>query len=336
MKKNQNDRDPDNIILFPGLKHRLYEKGIARMEAHDFQEAADLLRKAKELDPNNAEISTAYLVALYESSDYKEAKLIADELLHEGTGDYYEIIDIYLMILIQLSEHDQVVHTIETLFEEKEVPFDKVEHFRTLLGLSKKVLGNEQEQQPERISIDSHFFNELDLQEQTFHLGSLADKNIHPYLDTLILMLENKQSHPFLQTIVLNVLRENKINQEVMVRKLHNEGHFIPADLPEVGEVPIFQTIKRTLEEQLEQHNPVLFAQLQEMVDRHAFVLYPFTYMTNNPNLWALAYRGLGFDMYGEDWNKEKLAASHNVDAGELQHALAFLIELEQISSPII
>ncbi|MFK4997556.1 hypothetical protein ACI2OX_08505 [Bacillus sp. N9] len=42
------------------------------------------------------------------------------------------------MILIQLNEHERVVATIEALFEEREVPREKEEHFRTLLGLSKK------------------------------------------------------------------------------------------------------------------------------------------------------------------------------------------------------
>ncbi|MEK3890554.1 tetratricopeptide repeat protein [Bacillus sp. FSL K6-3431] len=334
MKKNHYDREEDNIILFPGLKHRLYEKGIERMEANDFQEAANMLRQAKALDPSNDEVCTAFLVALYESSAYEEAKLIASELLHEGIGDYYEITDIYLMILIQLNQHDQVVHTLEMLFEEKEVPKEKMEHFQTILGLSKKVLANDE--QAKSISIDYDYFNSLDLQEQTFQLGSLADKNIHPYLDSLVLMLEDKQAHPFLQTIILNVLRENKISQEVFVRKMHYKGTFIPAELSEVGETSLFQTISNALEVKLEHDNPILFMQLDDMIKRHAFILYPFEFEKDNANLWTLAYRGLGYEMYGDNWNTEKLASEFNVRLEDLKDAMMLLTELEQISSPII
>ncbi len=336
MKKNQHDRDADNVILFPGLKDRLYEKGIERLEANDFEGAADLLRQAKELDPDHPEISTAFLVALYESSAYKEAKQIAAELLNEGIGDYYEIIDINLMILIQLNQHAQVVHTLEMLFEEKEVPIDKVEHFQTILALSKKVLVNENQDQSKGLSIDLDYINGLDLQEQTLQLGSLTDKNIHPYLDSLLHMLGDKQTHPFLQSIILNVLRENQVSEPVLVKKMHYEGTFIPTDLPEVAETPLFQAVSNALEAKLEQQNPVLFMQLHEMIKRHALIIYPFEFEKNNSDLWTLAYQGLGFEMYGDNWKKEKMAMELGVNLDDLEGALTILRKLEQISSPII
>ena len=94
-----------------------------------------MLQRANELDPDNPQIVTALLVATYEDGHYHEAKMLAEELLYQGIGDYYEILDIYLMILIQVQEHEQVIHTIETLFEEREVPPDRVDHFQTLLKL---------------------------------------------------------------------------------------------------------------------------------------------------------------------------------------------------------
>ncbi|MBS4208923.1 tetratricopeptide repeat protein [Bacillus sp. FJAT-50079] len=336
MKKDQHDQDANKIILFPGLKERLYEKGIAHMEKHDFEKAIDLLSQAKEMDSQNPDISTALVVALYENNELKESRGLAEELLHEGIGDYYEILDIYLMILIQLNEHEHVVATIEALFEEREVPAEKEEHFHTLLGLSEKVMQGGSEEEERQATVHIPFANAGNLEEQTIFLGSLADKNIHPYLDSLIHMLADDQTHPFLQTIVLNVLRENKIEKKVKVCKLELRNDFIPAALPPLDEMPALALILSELTDQLDDHNPVLLEQLKVIIERHAFIMYPFELNHMDPSIWALAYRKMGYEMYGEEWDDKKMATIYDVDPLDIQHASAFLDYLEQISSPII
>ena len=52
--------------------------------------------------------------------------------------------------------------------------------------------------------------------------------------------------------------------------------------------------------------------------------------------LWIVAYMGIGYDMYGENWNKEKMASELGVEMLEVERAIAFLSKLEQISSPIV
>ncbi|MBS4194859.1 tetratricopeptide repeat protein [Lederbergia citri] len=336
MKRDQDERETGKIIPFPGLKQRYFEKGLDCLEAHDFQEAVRLLRKAKEMNEADPHINSAYLAALYENGDYLEAKFLAEEILREGIGQYFEIIDIYLMILIQLNEHQQVIDTIEALFDEKEVPAHKAEHFLTLLQLSKKVVDNGINRYSDEFSVDQAFFNSQDLHEQTIQLGSLVDKNIHPYLDSLIKMLADEHTHPFLKTIVLNVLRENKIEKSVYVKKLNFEGDFIPANLLEVQEMPLFSAINKNLEFHLGDHNPVLLEQLKEMNGRHAFILYPFEVQQGDPLLWAAAYRCMGYEMYGEQWNKEKLAKIFGVKCEEMINAFSFLLSIEEISSPIL
>ncbi|MBS4202724.1 tetratricopeptide repeat protein [Lederbergia citrea] len=335
MKREQTDRDSEKIIPFPDLKQRLYEKGIARLEAHDFHEAVALLYQAREMDLDDAQIAVAFLVALYENGDYEEAKLIANEYLHEGIGDYYEILDIYLMILIQINEHKQVIQTLDVLFEEREVPPDKAEHFQTLLQLSRKVIANGTPERKENVLVEEGIFNGRNLHEQAIKLGSLVDKNIQPYLDSLVGMLADKRSHPFLQTIVLNVLREHGIEIEIVVKKLEFDGVFIPINLPLVHNTPQLKEVLTELESQLENNNPVLLEQIKEMSYRHAFILYPFESSPSHPRLWAAAYRGMGYEMYGEEWSKEKVAEKYGVDVMELDRAVSFLLNLEEISSPI-
>ncbi|MFK4997555.1 tetratricopeptide repeat protein [Bacillus sp. N9] len=50
------------------------------MEKHDFEKAVDLLSQAKELDAQDPDISTALVVAYYESNALKESRVLAEEL----------------------------------------------------------------------------------------------------------------------------------------------------------------------------------------------------------------------------------------------------------------
>ena len=88
----------------------------------------------------NYEVNMGLLVSLVELQQYEEARELCHELLRKGIGDYFQIINIYLMVLLQLSEHQEMVETIELLFQENQIPFDKIEHFEKMLHFSKKVL----------------------------------------------------------------------------------------------------------------------------------------------------------------------------------------------------
>src|SRR5699024_5626992 len=135
------------IITFPGLEKRLLQLGLECLEQHQFAEATDYLRQAREISPNNPEIEMTYLLALYENGDYRLAKKQCETLLTLGIGDYFEVTDLYLMILIQLKEHRQVKETIEMLIEENEIPIEKYDHYQHLLQFSKKVIANENVQE---------------------------------------------------------------------------------------------------------------------------------------------------------------------------------------------
>ena len=281
MNRNNNDQIKENIILFPGLKDRLVQMGMESMETNNFEKAADFFLEAKAIDSADPQVGMALVVALYESAQYKEAKRYASELLSEGIGDYYDVMDLYLLILIQLNQHEQVINTLEVLFEERHVPLKKSEHFHAILQLSKKMVGDKEAEIVEEQEVFT--FNENNLHEQMLKLAAIADKNVQPYLDDLIRMLADRNSHPFLQTIVLNVLKEHKIGKEVEVKKISLEGRFIPANLPDVTDMKFQRAILSELEQELEHINPVLFVQLKEMIERHFFLIYPFEPEPPNP-----------------------------------------------------
>lgn len=322
----------DNVILFPGLKTRLFQFGMECLKERQFEEAAKLFEQAREIDREDEEIEMALAVAYYESADYQKAKDMTEDMLHKGIGDYFEINDLYLMILMQLNMHDRVVHTLETLFEEQHVPLEKREHYQTLLKFSKRAMSNKQESNKPPKDSEPSILGKGDFREQLVRISALVDKNIQPYKDSLIELLNDSQAHPFLKTVALNVLMEHRIQTPVQVKKFDYDGEFVPAELSDVMDMPIYQAVVSKLNEELEHENPVLLEQLKEMIRRHQFLLFPFDFDPDNGSLWAAAYRGFGHEMYGESWSYEKTAGKFNVDPEELENAISLIFDLEQHS----
>src|SRR3954465_5389193 len=187
MKKREQVKRKDNIIFFPGLDKRLADKGLESLEKKKFHEAIPLLEEARELDPDNENILIGLVLAYFEAGAFKKAKVLANEMLLKGLGDYFQMVDLYLTILIQLHEYREIVSTIEALIDEREIPPEKQDHFFTILQFSRRMAeGREQqtvEQEQEEEESESPTLNLLsndDINEQMLIIANLAEKNIRP------------------------------------------------------------------------------------------------------------------------------------------------------------
>ncbi len=320
------------IITFPGLEKRLLQLGLECLEQHQFAEATDYLRQAREISPNNPEIEMTYLLALYENGDYRLAKKQCETLLTLGIGDYFEVTDLYLMILIQLKEHRQVKETIEMLIEENEIPIEKYDHYQHLLQFSKKVIANENVQ--EKLAKTNLLFDTDDIRKQTLTAIQLQQINIQPYISEISRFLNNPAEHPFIQTMVLNALKEQGFHKKILVAKFHLQKEVVPAELPPVFETPLYVQISNRARDVFEQKNPTLYAQLKTMMHHHFFLLYPFDPSPFSAKLWLAAYHFIGEKMYQPTIQIEKVAEKYEVNLTSLTKAVHFLQKLEAISSP--
>lgn len=333
---SKGNRD-NKIVYFPQLKERLFEKGIDALQNSNLEEAVGLLEQAYEIDSSDGEVGAALVVSLYESKRYQQAKDICKELLYEGEGDYFKIVELYLMILIQLNEHKEVVGTISALFDEKEVPVEKEEHFSKLLSFSSKVLEGKQPQSPLEPGQPAEIPQILegkDLQEQTFILAELVNRNIQPYIQELLMGLSNEETHPFIQTMIVNVLREHGYGAEVQVVKFGKKLSCVPADLRDVFETDFYLQIIKRIEDLMAQRNPSLFQQVIETFSRHSFLLYPGCMDAPFERV-ALAYLIYGLKLYGEDLTSMGLEEEIG-DREELESIQKSIDELEAVTSPVI
>lgn len=312
--------------MFPGAANVLIEKGKEALEDKRFTDAALHLSDALNYPlEDEDEVKMALILALYESEQYEKGLDLCQEMLREGIGDYEDVLDVYLLILIQKKQFEEVHATITALLEEKQLPESKREHFEQLLKLSAKM------KEPAQHNVKPLFMGEENLQEKTLRIIELVHANIQPYKAELIEMLGSPHTHPFLQTLVLNVLKEHGVNEPVEIKKFYYHKQVIPSALVDVFEMSYFNKVLNVLEENLSHKDPILFEQAKEIVKRHFFLLYPFEPVEIEADIWAEASLHLIRHYYQE----AEVLSEDGLDS-EMTRSLAFIKELDEISSPIL
>ncbi|RID86372.1 hypothetical protein D1953_08555 [Peribacillus asahii] len=334
-------KDGNNVVLFPNLHHRLVTKGTEALENKQYKQAAGLFSQARELDQEHAEGNVGLLVSLIELQDYKEAKQLCKELLHRGIGDYFQITNMYLMVLVQLGEHEEIVEMIELLFQEHQIPFDKMEQFEQMLSFSKRALeerdieAEQHESQLKQKLQQEPLFNGKNEQQLLNTINMLSQMNVRPFIDDIQQFLQEEENHPFFKTMLLNILKEQDYIQAVEVRKFSQVSSLIPAHLPNLKEYPFFKKVWDLAEQKLAQRNPSLLEMVHSLLERHSFLLYPFELEWDGAAI-AAAYHALAEQyMTGEDFC-ERSALIYETEEQAVKECLDYLKEIEAISYPII
>jgi tetratricopeptide (TPR) repeat protein len=345
MKKRERIKRKDNIIFFPGIEKRLMDEGLESLQKKKFTEAIHLLEEAKELDPDNDDILVGLVLAYYESGVFQQAKVLAKEILHKGIGDYFQAVDLYLTVLIQLHEYQEIISTVEALLDEKEIPPESLQHFLTILQFSQKMaqhhasIDTEEQKKTNEDELDwpdtkLNLLSLKDLNEQMLVVSSLAEKNIRPYLQEIEEYLRADEGNPFLKTILLTILREQEISQEVTIKKFTLEEKLPPTGLPEIREQPRMLEIKTLLGNVLESSDPVLYTNIGELVERIFFISYPFELEPNDNGAWAAGFHYLVQVYMGLEPEITELASEYHTTLDDITAAIGQIERIEQISYP--
>ncbi|UAC47442.1 tetratricopeptide repeat protein [Bacillus aquiflavi] len=316
MKKRRRIKKKNNVVLFPNLERRLVEKALYSLKNKQYTEAIRFFEEAKAIDPLNEELLFGLVVAYFEAGYFIEAKEAAKELLNSGIGDYFQIVDIYIMILVQLHEHDEIVKTIQSLLEEKEIPDEKVAHFTSLLQFSKKVIEESTEIEKSPQNVEKHqnkdvFSVDGDPKKQMLLIAELANQNIRPYIREITDFLQNHHAHPFLKTMLLNELKEQEYHKEMVVNKFGLTKTVNPVKVHDVRSQPMLKKMILTIREQIENEDPILFENMKTILERHFFLLYPFELEQYQLNVWIAAYHSICLEYIGFEDAQINIAARY-------------------------
>lgn len=226
--------------MFPGALERLIEKGLDAVEDTDYAEAIEAFGQAYHFDPDNTRILAPYAVSLYETKDFPLAKEVASKLLHSGTTDYLDAMELYLAISIQLQDYEEVEMTIETLLDEGIVPPDMVKKFNYLRDLNKRlsyrcIRDDLEPQKLETFTMDE--FMEETTESQQKILAVYENSELDGTMKNLLSEIVEKENlHPIVITYALVLLRDSGYDGEVTVRKFGLSKRVIPIELELPGQ----------------------------------------------------------------------------------------------------
>lgn len=325
----------NNIIYFPGTKEQLERKGLELLQQKNYQEAIPFLENLKALEPENGNIYVGLLLAYFDGGKIDKAMALVREMLHNGIGDEIDTINIYIMLLVQRHEYEQVILVIKKVLEE-DISYERREYFSRLLSFSQKMIDNQIEikkvevEDPIERKID--FFQYKDPHEQMVLARKLKDRNIIPYLEEIKEYLRSVEGDLFFKTLMINVLREHEYDKPVEIEKFDRKIKVIPKYLLDISEDNELSEIKKLIEQTLESEDPILFESIQSLMDRHIFLLYPFSMDFIELPAWAAAYHELGNEYFGNNFTESELLEKYHAEQSEMRKAKEFIKRIEEIS----
>ncbi len=335
-KRDRIKKIGDKVILFPDLDKRLLEMGLERLQDKKYRDAMEFLTEAKEHNPDNEDIYIGLVLANFESGNLTEAKALAKEMLLTGIGEYFQIVDMYIMILNQQQNYSEIVSTIEALLDEKEVPPEKVDHFTRILQISRK-MADEKTVQPEaqphteRAESDQlDLFSFSEPGEQILCAGKLANHNVRYYIKEISEYLASENGDPFFKTMLLNVLKEQDYDGEITVRKFGREIAIIPRTLFDVHDHPDLLEISKRVSAALEHDDPILLDSIKQLIDRYFFLLYPLRPEREEANAWAAAFHLVTLAYFGQEENPLNIANLYHSEEKAVNAAIEMIGRMEE------
>jgi tetratricopeptide (TPR) repeat protein len=328
-----------NVVQFPKLKERLHEKAMVALKDKKYKEAFEYYSQLDEMYEDaetSSDIQVGLVICLLELGYLQEAKEKCKGLLHKDVGNYYDILQIYLTILVQLHEYDEVVVILEAVLHENRIPSDKAEHLFQLLDFSRKmqnqgiVTKNSAEEKVDSTEYAKDLLTTEDpnLQLQTIH--KLRSVNIRKVVSVLKEALLTDGVHPAVKTMIIQLLQENQVDEQMFVEKFGNSIEVNPMKTADVFEQMISIRVIKTLDDELGQENPTLYDVCRQIWDHYLLMIYPFDPKPMNEKLWAAALHKCGYLLHGIDISMDEIIDRYEVDTTDVENAVMQLRNMEE------
>lgn len=272
----ENLMKPENIILFPKWQQKLEEESIAAIQEKRFEEALEKLDKLLSYQVKKHEIYTGKLICLMELERYDDAQELCESLIEEKDEHYYEYIHIYLTLLFQTNQYEELMETVHNELETGNVPVQLEALFSQLYTMSEKMLKSEENDQF-HFHLDALFdaVNQDNHIEQWRLIQKLSKLNVAPN-EKIIHLLVDEHIHPLNKTAIFLWLKYAGINETIEIHKFGTLMEMKPTDAPDIKESELAIMISAEIRE-VEQENPSLHQVMDTLLHHYLYVLYPIT-----------------------------------------------------------
>lgn len=295
MKKSQRKlrklHKHDNVIIFPGIYERFVRDGERYLSEQQYEKAVQAFEGAIQLEPTSEQFLFSYALALYETKDFKRAKEILLLALECGNGDAMLVMELYLTVLIQLEEYEEVELSAQALIEEGLVPANMLSKFIYLRDLNRRLSIRYGED--ESTDIEPPFtlesFKEKDLYFQQQLLTSLEGTNLNRSIGLLVEIVESPDVPPSIITFSLMLLKEVEYDQLVTVQKYGQTREVIPKSIVLPGQDLHSQAVLDEVEKRLEK-DPSKLQFVDGAIRKFTINAFPFSWGEDSVEVIATAY----------------------------------------------
>lgn len=308
------------VVQFPNLKKRLLERGYEALHKKDFEVAYQCFNQMHQQGIHSNESELAVVICLVELNEGLQAKERCEPLIFEVKPPVMDAVEIYLTILVNLQDYEQITITLEWL--EKQVGVD-VEHLERLKGLM-DFAHNQQKYQEDRKeestlvdTLTRVLLHTTNVGHQLSVVNGLKESNIRMYLSVLKEYLVKEDAHPIVQSTILLLLMEQGVNEEIELLKLGEKQVVTPVELKPSTEEPRVWEILSVLEREIENENPTMYGLLKQYFIQYLYTTFPLVYPYTKEEYAAALYY-FGCQLQGIEVSEETILQQFGINHKEI------------------
>ena len=269
-------RRKGNVVLFPGTYERIVTEAFEAFERKEYAQAVERFEAALAIEPEAIDLYGPFAYALYECKQYDRSKTYVEQLLERDPDHYFEWMELYITLSIQLKQYDYVETAIDGLFEEGLIPEHLTKKFIYLRQLNDRLLHTYDflEEDPVESALSFETFEQMPLDEQLQTLAQIENNSPEHALPLLLSIVQSSSLSPLIQTHSLVLLKEVGFDERVRVMKYGVEKIVVPSELPYPTDHLVSEEVKRIVRKQLEK-SPTEAAVAERLIDQYVLFAYP-------------------------------------------------------------
>ena len=304
MKKKHGLKSKDNLIFFPGMVDKLIQDGLTFAEENNHAKAVQCFDEASKYVELDDMFLSIYIFSLLETRRYEDAREICESLMDKNSPMYEQIVDLYLTILLDLKEFNDLDKVLNRLLLDKRFSKERKQNFMQLKELSEK-LATEQAikvtddvpLQIDKYSLEVFIGLRVEEQEQL-----LQDSFYHHTRDLIAPIVQIAQSdrvYPAIQSLALLALGAIGVEEEVTIEKFGFRQAVNPLAPPIPNSMSRLDSITSHILSLLEK-DPTKFEMTIGMLNNHAYALFPFDWSGYSDEEVAKGYVQFIEQLFGE------------------------------------
>ncbi|PGS48534.1 tetratricopeptide repeat protein [Bacillus sp. AFS041924] len=318
----------NNIVFFPKLKDRIINLGKKALEEKNFSKALMLCNQLKEMNEQNSQTELAAVACLLEGNRTKEARERCEELVF-GPFESDEAIEVYISILFQLKEYEELQKSIKKLLTQKRIDENQMDKFQAMLSLSKKVISEREGIKGEILDLHIVLENSEPIEKQLELINELRVIDCNLVLDQIHEILKSSKANPLIQSFILFILQEQSIEKDFELNKVNQR--MVWNTSVSVNEHKTFvDAILKKLSDVLESEDPSAFEIAKAHFQHFMTIYFPFIPIPAEVNTWAACFYCIVQQYFDRMIDEDEIKDLFNVEHFPVKSAIALVKRFEE------